>query len=234
LFLGKDSEFNKRDFFESINERWNDSVKKIYGAISKRITTNTEKTKTDGKLNFEMVTTKAVMTKPQMEQEKKQMHSIKDKERLKKENKGGEKTNSSNDKFDFVNKKAVQKTNSSDDDFEEYKLASSDDDFEENKSAYGNENEHIEEVMNQKGIGLRSSIKKPLSDEDSNKFNQIIKNKEAKPGEIYIHYGNKYVSWNSMRRILNLDTTEIQSKRWMKDKVIDFYFKKYLAEMDQK
>jgi hypothetical protein len=45
-----------------------------------------------------------------MEQEKKQMHLIKDKERLKKENKGGEKTNSSNNKFDFVNKKAVWKT----------------------------------------------------------------------------------------------------------------------------
>ena len=122
----------------------------------------------------------------------------------------------------------------SDDDFEEYKLASSDDDFEENKLAHGNENEHIEEVMNQKGINLRSLINKPLSDEDSNKFNQIIKNKEAKPGEIFIHYENKYVSWNSMRRLLNLDTTEIQSKRWINNKVIDFYFKKYLAEMDQK
>ena len=66
--------------------------------------------KTYGKLNLEIVSTKAVTTKPQMEHEKKQMHLIKDKERLKKENKGGEKTNSSNNKFDFVNKKAVQKT----------------------------------------------------------------------------------------------------------------------------
>jgi hypothetical protein len=45
--------------------------------------------------------------------------------------------------------------------------------------AHGNENEHIEEVMNQKGIELRSLINKPLSDEDSNKFNQIIKNKDV-------------------------------------------------------
>jgi hypothetical protein len=60
--------------------------------------------------------------------------------------------------------------------------------------------------MNQKGIKLCSLINKPLSDEDSNKINQIIKNKESKPGEIYIHYENKEVSWGSMRRLLNLDT----------------------------
>ncbi len=56
---------------ESINEHPNDSEKKLYGAIRKRTSTNTEKTKTDGKLNFETITTKAVMTKPQMEHEKK-------------------------------------------------------------------------------------------------------------------------------------------------------------------
>ncbi len=56
----------------------------------------------------------------------------------KKENKGGEKTNSSNHKLDYVKEIAVQKTDSSHDDFEE------------KKSAHGNENEHIEEVMNQK------------------------------------------------------------------------------------
>ncbi len=66
--------------------------------------------------------------------------------------------------------------------------------------------------MNQKGIDLRSLINKPLSDEDSNKFNQIIKNIEAKPGEIYIHFENKEVSWGSMQRLLNLDT-KVQSKR---------------------
>ncbi len=48
---------------EAINERPNDSEKNLYAAI--------EKTKTDGKLNYETVTTKAVMTKPQMEYEKK-------------------------------------------------------------------------------------------------------------------------------------------------------------------
>jgi hypothetical protein len=78
--------------------------------------------------------------------------------------------------------------------------------------AHGNENEHIEEVMNQKGIELCSLINEPLSDEDSKKFKQIIKNKEAKPGEIYIHYENKEFSWDSMRRLLNLDT-KVQSKR---------------------
>jgi hypothetical protein len=51
--------------------------------------------------------------------------------------------------------------------------------------AHGNENEHIEEVMNQKGNKLRDLIIKPLSDEDSNKINQIIKNNEATPGEVY-------------------------------------------------
>ncbi len=71
LFLESDCEFDKRDFHESINERPNDSEKKIFGAISKRTSTNTEKTKTDGKLNYETVTTKAVMTIPQMEHEKK-------------------------------------------------------------------------------------------------------------------------------------------------------------------
>ena len=92
-------------------------------------------------------------------------------------------------------------------------MASSNNDFEENKSAHGNENEHIEEVMNQKRIEFCSLINKPLSGEDSNKINQIIKNKEAKPGEIYIHYENKYVSWNSMRRLLNLDTTERSNQK---------------------
>ena len=66
--------------------------------------------------------------------------------------------------------------------------------------------------MKQKGIKLRSLIIEPLSDEEHNKINQIIKNKEAKSGEIYIHYGNKKVSWGSMRRLLNLDT-KVQSKR---------------------
>jgi hypothetical protein len=71
LFLESDCEFDKIDFHESINERPNDSEKKLFCAISKRTSTNTEKTKTDGKLNYEMVTNKAVMTKPQMEHEKK-------------------------------------------------------------------------------------------------------------------------------------------------------------------
>jgi hypothetical protein len=51
----------------------------------------------------------------------------------------------------------------------------------------------------------------------------------------YKSYENEYVSWDSMRRLLNLDTTEkVLSKKWITDKVINFYFKKYLAEMDQK
>jgi hypothetical protein len=99
LFLGKDSEFNKRDFFESINECRNDSVKKLYSAISKRILTNTEKAKTYGKLNSETVTTIAVTTKPQMEQEKKTNEFDYRQETSNKENKGGEKTNSSNKKL---------------------------------------------------------------------------------------------------------------------------------------
>jgi hypothetical protein len=78
-------------------------------------------------------------------------------------------------------------------------------------------------------------INEPLSAEDRNKINQIMKNKEAKPGDKYIHYENKVVSWGSMQRHLNLDTTEkVLSKRWINNKEINFYFKKYLAEMDQK
>ena len=41
-------------------------LKKLYNAISKRISTNTEKKKTDGKPNFEMARTKAATTKPLM------------------------------------------------------------------------------------------------------------------------------------------------------------------------
>ncbi len=63
LFLESDCEFNKRDLSKSINERPNDSEKNLYAAI--------EKMKTDGKLNHETVTTKAVTTKAQMEHEKK-------------------------------------------------------------------------------------------------------------------------------------------------------------------
>jgi hypothetical protein len=63
LFLENDCDFNKRDLSKSINERPNDSEKNLYAAI--------EKMKTDGKLNYETVTTKAVMTKTQMEHEKK-------------------------------------------------------------------------------------------------------------------------------------------------------------------
>jgi Ulp1 family protease len=38
-----------------------------------------------------------------------------------------------------------------------------------------------------------------------------------------------------MQRHLNLDTTEkAVTKRWINDEVVNFYFKKYLAEMDQK
>jgi hypothetical protein len=57
------------------------------------------------------------------------MNLIKIKNHLKKENEGGEKTDSSNVEFVFVKKKAVQKTDSSDEYFEENKLASSDNDF---------------------------------------------------------------------------------------------------------
>jgi hypothetical protein len=70
LFSGSDCEFDKRDFSKSINEHPNDSEKKLCNAISKRISTNTEKTKTDGELNFEMAATKTVTAKPQMEYEK--------------------------------------------------------------------------------------------------------------------------------------------------------------------
>ncbi len=81
--------------------------------------------------------------------------------------------------------------------------------------------------MNKNGIKLSQLINEPLSAEDSNKINQIMKNKEAKPGDKYIHYENDSVSWGSMRRHLNLDTTEkVLSKRWINDKVINFYFKK--------
>ncbi len=69
-FLENDCEFDKRELNESINERPNDSEKKLFCAIE-RTSTNTEKTKTDGELNYETVTTKAVTTKPQMEHEKK-------------------------------------------------------------------------------------------------------------------------------------------------------------------
>jgi hypothetical protein len=105
LFLGSDCEFDKRDLSELIHEHLNDSEKKLYNAISKIILINPEKKKTDGKLNFEMATTKAVMTKSQ----KKEKNLIKGKHCLKKENKGGEKTNSSEDKFVFVKDKAVRK-----------------------------------------------------------------------------------------------------------------------------
>jgi Ulp1 family protease len=87
--------------------------------------------------------------------------------------------------------------------------------------------------MNQKRNKLRDLINKFLSDEEHNKINQIIKSKEAKSGEIYIHYENEEVSWGSMRRLLNRDT-KVQSKRWINDQVINFYSKMYLAEMDQK
>jgi hypothetical protein len=106
------------------------------------------------------------------------MNLIKDKNRLKNENEGGEKTKSSDEEFVFVKKKAVQKINSSNDYFEENKSASSNYDFEKNKLAHGNKNEHIEEDMKQKGIKLRSLMIEPLSDEKHNKINQIIKNRK--------------------------------------------------------
>jgi hypothetical protein len=62
LYLESDCEFDKRDFHESINECLNNYEKKLFGAISKRTSTNTEKTKTDRKLNYETVTTKSVTT----------------------------------------------------------------------------------------------------------------------------------------------------------------------------
>ncbi len=78
-------------------------MKKLCGAIKKTLTP-TEKRKTDGKLNYETVMTKAVMTEPQMENEKKKMNLIKGKNCLKKGNEGGEKTKSSNKKFVVVKK----------------------------------------------------------------------------------------------------------------------------------
>jgi hypothetical protein len=82
--------------------------------------------------------------------------------------------------------------------------------------SHGNENKHIEEVMNQKGIKLRELIHQPLSNEDSNKINHIIKKKEAKPLDNYISYENNNVSWDSMRKLLNLDTTKkVLTRKWI-------------------
>ena len=58
------------------------------------------------------------------------MNLIKGKNCLKKENEGGEKTESSNEEFVFIQKKAVQKTDSSNIYFEENKPATSKDDIE--------------------------------------------------------------------------------------------------------
>jgi hypothetical protein len=49
-----------------------------------------------------------------------------------------------------------------------------------------------------------------LSDEECNKNNQIIKNKEAKSGDKYIHYGNEKVSWGSMQKLLKSDIRTTQ------------------------
>ncbi len=108
------------------------------------------------------------------------------------------------------------------------------DDFEKNKSAHGNGNEHIEEVMKQKGIKLRSLIIEDLSGEELNKINEIKSNIEALPSKTYRQFGTKMILWDSMRRLLNPDTKDHQSKRWIDDQVINFYFKIELAEMDQK
>jgi hypothetical protein len=128
LFFENDYEFDIRGFHKSINETPNDSEKNLYAAI--------EITKTGDELNYETVlTTKAVMTKSQTEHEKK-MKLIKGKNRLKKGNEGGEKTDNSDNKFVIVEKKVVQKTNSSNDYFEENKLATSEDDFEKKISSW--------------------------------------------------------------------------------------------------
>ncbi len=96
-----------------------------------------------------------------MKYEKKKKNLIKGKLCLEKENKGGEKTDSSDDELVYVEKKTVQKTDSSNNDFEE------------KNSAHGNEDKHIEEVMKKKGNKLRELINQPLSDEDSNKINSL-------------------------------------------------------------
>ncbi len=99
--------------------------------------------------------------------------------------------------------------------------------------AHGNGNESIEEVMKQNGIKLRSLITEELSDEERNKINEINTNIEGKPLKIYSQCGNEKVTWGSMQTLRNRDTKN-QSKRWITDKVINFYLKKNLAKMDQK
>jgi hypothetical protein len=47
VVLGSDCEFDKKDLSKLIHEHPNDSEKKLYDAISKRISNDTEKTKTD-------------------------------------------------------------------------------------------------------------------------------------------------------------------------------------------
>jgi hypothetical protein len=63
LFLESEYEFDQRDFHKPIKKHQMILKKNLYTAI--------EKTKTIGQLNYETVTTKAVMTKPQTEHEKK-------------------------------------------------------------------------------------------------------------------------------------------------------------------
>jgi hypothetical protein len=161
------------------------------------------------------------------------MNLIKGKNCLKIINEGGEKTDSSDKEFVINKKKAVQKTDSSNIYFEENKPATSKDDVEKHKSAHGNGNEHIEKVMKQKGIKLHSLIFEDLSGEELNKINEIETNIEATPSKIYRQCGNEKVSWGSMQTLLNCDTKD-QSKRWITNKVINFYFKKNLAKTDQK
>ncbi len=87
--------------------------------------------------------------------------------------------------------------------------------------------------MKQKGIELHSLIIKVLSDEERNKINKIKTNIEAKPVKIYRHCGTIKVSWDSMQTLLQSDTKD-QSKRWIDNQVLNFYFKEYLTEMDRK
>jgi hypothetical protein len=183
LFLESEYEFNNEIFHRSITETPNDSEKKLYTAI--------EKMKTIGKLNYETVTTKAVMTKPQTEHEKKANEFDQMQKSSKKVNEGGEKTDSSDKEFVINEKKAVQKADSSNVFFEENKPATSKDDFEKNKLAHKNGNEHIEEVMKQKGIKLHLLIIEVLSDGELNKINEIKTNIEATPLETYRQFGTK-------------------------------------------
>jgi hypothetical protein len=79
---------------------------------------------------------------------------------------------------------------------------------------------------------LTNLIRSPLTPDKERQLKEIIKKKEQLD-KIKSFWG-EFLTWGSMQKLLNFDRKDKDmTKKWINDKVVNNYRKKYLAQQDK-